>query len=431
MPLPEMPSLFGYGHWTRDERLIVMRRSLLISVSALALVASTIALPPASAAPPVLPNEFGLHLPGIANGERPATKFGTVRLWDSGVAWGQVQQARNRYWWNGMDAAISNANEQGVDILYVLGGTPTWAATNKRQGRYPNRGAASVPRLQEWRAWVDAVTRRYGDSIQAYQIWNEANLTDYWAGSPREMAVLTREAYRIIKRNDPTAKVVSASSTVRLQSAYNRFFPAYLKELRKMRWPVDVISVHTYPENTGTPETRVGYVKQVNADLRKARVPRTKELWDTEVNYGLAGPGAKRKKRNINPTTGAAWVAQTYLDNLLYNVDRAYWYFWFRNSPILGIQMNDGLPAAQAFSTVQGWLAGSYYSCTEGRVNVCNLGDNVNVRTVAWASTRTGPYTVPAGVTTQCDALNQCRPAVPGSTVTIGAMPIWFGNPTS
>jgi hypothetical protein len=34
---------------------------------------------------------------------------------------------------------------------------------------------------------------------------------------------------------------------------------------------------------------------------------------------------------------------------------------------------------------------------------------------------------VPAGATSTCDAMNQCQPAVPGSTVTIGSMPQWFG----
>jgi len=408
-----------------------MRRALFAVPVAIALTASSVVLAPAQAAPPVLPNEFGLHVPGIANGETPQSKYGTIRLWDSGVAWGQVEQSKGKYWWNGMDSAISNANSQNAQILYVLGATPTWAASNRNQGSYPNKGAASVPKMKDWKNWVNAVTKRYGDSIEAYQIWNEANLTDYWAGSPKQMAQMTREAYKIIKRNDPTAKVVSASSTVRLSSAYNRFFPKYLKELRKMNWPVDVISVHTYPESTGTPETRVNYVKQVKNDMRKAKVPASKELWDTEINYGLAGPGKKFKKRNIDPTTGAAWVAQTYLDNLLYGVDRAYWYFWFNNSPILGIQMNNGLPAATAFNTVQSWLGGSYYSCQEGPVNVCNLGDNVNVKTVAWASKGSGTYTVPAGVTTTCTALNQCTPVTPGSTVTIGSMPQWFGNPTS
>jgi hypothetical protein len=90
--------------------------------------------------------------------------------------------------------------------------------------------------------------------------------------------------------------------------------------------------------------------------------------------------------------------------------------------------MNDGTPAAVAFDTVENWLAGSYYSCAAGNVNTCNLGDNVNVRTVAWVSKGSGTYTVPQGATITCNALNQCSPVIPGSTVTIGNMPQWFGS---
>jgi hypothetical protein len=78
-----------------------MRRALLVAPITVALIASSALFAPVQAAPPVLPNEFGLHVPGIANGETPQSKYGTVRLWDSGVAWGQVEQRKGRYWWNG------------------------------------------------------------------------------------------------------------------------------------------------------------------------------------------------------------------------------------------------------------------------------------------------------------------------------------------
>ena len=171
----------------------------------------------------------------------PLWNTGLIRLWDSGVSWGLVEQHRGKYWWVGLDRAVAAATSQGAEILYVLGSTPTWAASNRKQGSYPNAGAASSPRhIADWRRWVTAVVRRHGASIYAYQVWNEANLPTFWQGTPRQMARLTLEAHKIIKRLDPTAKVVAASSTVRLSSAFNRFFPAYLKELRKVGWPVDV-----------------------------------------------------------------------------------------------------------------------------------------------------------------------------------------------
>lgn len=407
-----------------------MRRALIAAVASVSLGFGMVGLAaPAMAAEPIPAVDFGLHIPGISTGTDPVTSYGAIRLWDSGVAWGQVNQAKGKYWWNGLDASIGNANKQGAQILYVLGSTPTWAASNKKQGNYPNKGAASMPSMAVWKSWVSAVVQRYGSSIESYQIWNEANLTTFWQGTPKQMAQLTQAAYKIIKAGDPTAKVVAASSTVRLTSAYNKFFPAYLKELKKVGWPVDVFSVHTYPAGPGTPATRAQLIGTVQASLKKAGAP-AKPLWDTEVNYGIAGPGGGNPHVTIDGAQAANWVADTYLDNNRLGVDRSYWYFWAPADPLLGIQMVDGTAGATGFQTVQNWLKDSYASCTTGAVNVCNLTGRFPA-VVAWASTGAGAFTVPSFATTMCDALNSCTPVAPGSAITIGDGPKWFGTVTS
>ena len=413
-----------------------MRRALLA-----ALIASSVALSgavvaaPAEARPiapqPVATTQFGMHIPGISQGVTPTVSYGAVRLWDSGVTWGQVQQKKNLYWWNGLDASIADANAQNANILYVLGSTPKWAASNTKQGTYPNKGAASVPSMKVWKKWVTAVVRRYSSSIESYQIWNEANLTTFWQGTPKQMADLTSAAYKIIRKYDPTATVVSASSTVRLQSAYKKFFPAYLKELKKRGWPVDAIAVHLYPPSTGTPGTRADYIAQVQKDMAKAKVPASKQMWDTEINYGIAGPGSGNPDKDIEGATAAAWVAQTYLDDIRLGVARAYWYFWDQAANLVGIQMFDGTLGSLGYQTVNDWVNGRYYSCTTGTVNTCQLGDNINPEVIAWASKGSGTFVVPQGATQTCTALNQCSPATPGSSVTIGSMPQWFGFPRS
>ena len=407
-----------------------MRRSLVALVSAAAIAAtSLVTATSASAVPnPVPPTMFGMHVIDIAQGADPGVSYGTLRLWDAGVAWGQVEQKKGQYWWNGLDAAISNANNQRVSTLYVLGGTPTWAATNKNQGKYPNKGAASMPSMSAWKSWVNAVTQRYGASIDAYQIWNEANLSDFFQGTPKQMAQLTREAAKIIQRNDPSATIVAASSTVRLEKAYQKFFPAYMKELRKMGWPIDALSFHTYPDGKGTPATRADYIELTLADMRKAKVPSRIQLWDTEINYGIKGPG-NIKGKSIVGETAAAWVAQTYLQNIKYGIDRAYWYYWYRPDGRLGIVMQDGQPGAIGYQTVNNWLTGSYYSCSEqGALNVCQLGDNDNPEVVVWADKGSATYTVPANATVQCNALNACSAVAPGTPVNVGSMPLWFGT---
>jgi len=417
-----------------------MRRALLaaLTTSALTLTAVAAAIP-AQAAPaptsggPISPAAYGMHVPGISQGVDPTITYGAVRLWDSGVAWGQVEQSKGNYWWTGLDLAIGNANTQQAAVTYVLGSTPTWAASDKKQGTYPYKGAASMPKsMKDWKSWVTAVTQRYADSIDSYQIWNEANLTTFWMGTPKQMAQLTQAAAQIIRKNDPTAKIVSASSTVRLQSAYKKFFPKYLKELKKVGWPIDAVSVHLYPPSTGTPGDRAAYAEQVKADMKKAKVPASKELWDTEINYGIAGPGSKYPDKNINdPQQAAAWVAQTYLDNLRLGINRAYWYLWAPNVPLVGIQMSPGTPGSTAYQAVENWTVGKFFNCSTGTVNVCQFGNAAEPQSVAWASSGSGTFTVPPNVTRVCDALNACLPATPGTQVTIGSMPQWFGTATA
>jgi arabinogalactan endo-1,4-beta-galactosidase len=415
-----------------------MRRALTAAVLtvSLAVTGASLAAPAMadSSGGPVTDIDFGMHIPQISQGEQATVNEGTVRLWDSGVTWGQVQQKKNQYWWNGLDAAIANANNQNLQILYVLGSTPTWAASSTKQGKYPNKGAASMPaNINDWKNWVTAVTKRYGASIDAYQIWNEANLTTFWEGSPKQMATLTKEAAKIIRKYDPSAKIVAASTTVRLQSAYKNFFPAYLKGLKKAGWPVDVISFHGYPAANGTPADRVTYIKQVKADMQKAGVPASKALWDTEVNYGIAGPGAI-SRQVITGANAAGWTAATYLDNVLYGIGRGYWYYWYNNSNLVGIQMYTGTEGATGYQTARNWLSGSFYSCQEGtggQPNVCQLGDNVKPEVIAWINSGSATFTVPANVTQTCNALNQCTPVAAGSQVTIGSMPQWFGTAAS
>ena len=39
--------------------------------------------------------------------------------------------------------------------------------------------------------------------IANYQVWNEANITTFWTGTPAEMATLTKAAYRRPQRGRP------------------------------------------------------------------------------------------------------------------------------------------------------------------------------------------------------------------------------------
>ena len=243
----------------------------------------------------------------------------------------------------------------------VLAGTPAWATDDPASGGLAGvlPGAAGMPKdLADWDDWVRQVATRYKGKITAYQPWNEANLVTFSTGTPQEMAQLTKRAYDIIKSIDPNATVVAPSTGTRLGGPFKRFYPAYLRELKALGWPVDVWAAHTYPASLGTPVERAGLARVYQSVLAAEGAPDL-PIWDTENNFGLAGPGAENPDQDIVGKRAADWTARTYLDSLRLGISRVYWYAWGPENDLVGIQMNTGSPAAQAYTTLQDWIVGA------------------------------------------------------------------------
>ena len=168
----------------------------------------------------VQPAVVGLHIEGVEGGAAWASApFGSLRLWDNGTGWSQIELSKGEFKWDNLEGALINASSKGMtDILYVLGTTPEWASTQAGADDYPQPGAASAPAdLNDWDEWVTAVVENFGDQISAYQIWNEANLKNFYNGTPAEMADMTKRAYDIIKAGDPDALVVAPSPSTRIE----------------------------------------------------------------------------------------------------------------------------------------------------------------------------------------------------------------------
>ena len=279
---------------------------------------------------------------------------GMHRLWDLGVAWKDVNPAPGVFDWTTLDAEITQVEQSGSTPLLVLGMTPSWAAADPGAGdpRW-GLGTASPPReTSYWRDYVSAVVDRYGPRIPAYQIWNEANLTTFWSGNPEQMAQLTKEAYDIIKSKQPAAIVVAPSIGLRLAPRMRNFTRAFMGALATRGFPVDALAIHTYPAGDGGPADRVALitawqdtvVQSVGATSPVLDLP----VYDTEVNYGLAGPGT-RPGRAYSDAEAATLIRQTYADSLSLGIDATFWYLYTAAPfPVLGAQLWSGAPDALA-----------------------------------------------------------------------------------
>ena len=217
--------------------------------------------------------------------------FGALRLWDAGTNWSQVESIRGVYDWRALDTALKTAERKGVDDgLLVLGSTPTWNASRIKPGDYPVPGAASAPRASRHgmhSSQPSSSATRAGSSLPDLERGEPGDVPERLAGESAEM---TKRAADIIHAKDPKALVVAASTTVRLDAAFNRFFPRYLTALAQLGWPVDAFAAHLYPASLQTPDERAAFITQVTDQLAAAGAPDL-PLWDTDLNYGLAGPG--------------------------------------------------------------------------------------------------------------------------------------------
>jgi len=369
---------------------------------------------------PVADTSFGVHVNGIAQSAPRNGVLTSVRLWDAGVRWDEVEPAPGDYRWATLDAAVANAEAAGAkDILYVLGSTPRWAARSPNMPGLYGPGTTSLPaKTSDFVDFTRTVAKRYKGRITSYQIWNEANTRSFYEGDWVALAKLTRRAYDTIKLVDDSALVVGASSTVIPGKLFQNesFFVRYARAIHDAGDPVDAMAVHLYPVDTSKgPQARVGSIRAAQRVMNRVGIDRP--LWDTEVNYGDRRPGLPQVVPD--PQTGATYVARTYIDSVRLGIQRTYWYGW--DSHVLGIDLTDAAgvtPAGTAFLTVRDWLTGSRLAgCTEsGGAVLCRFGDaKGRPFSIMWTSS--GTTTVPGTDLRVCRVDGTCTRAPDNLTV--------------
>jgi hypothetical protein len=363
----------------------------------------------------ITPATFGTHVANMQNGVWPTIPVGSLRIWDKDTSWSRIETQPGVFDWTVLDRIVAKAEAEGVrDIMMVLAGTPQWASRTPNSEGHPGqfRGEQGMPTdLALWDRWVTEVVTRYKGRITSYQPWNEANLVTFFNGTPEEMAILTKRTYDIVKRIDPAALVAAPSTGTRLARPFRVFYPRYLRALAARGWPVDAFTAHTYPSGTGTARDRQKLIIEWKRMLRAAGAP-NKPLWDTEINFGLRGPGPTPKRDYVG-FQAQRLTALSYLDAMRFGVDRAYWYYWSAApEPLLGVQMTPGSPASRSLATLQDWLVGaSYQRCNKAAASriICNFTKNGQQMQVVWSESKRRVFTAPRSARQVCDLNNVCR----------------------
>jgi len=159
--------------------------------------------------------EYGVQLfmwwkPDIAQRDLQLTKdmgFGWVK---QSFAWRDIETHEKgaHNWWHS-DTIVQAVEDAGLKLLVRLDRQPWWS---QAPGTEPLENAPPAD-YQDFADFCGAVAGRYRGRIQAYQVWNEPNLSREWGDEPPNPVAYTEllaVCYEAIKAVDPEAIVISA-----------------------------------------------------------------------------------------------------------------------------------------------------------------------------------------------------------------------------
>ncbi len=283
---------------------------------------------------------FGVnaHIPSGSVADRiEASGIEWVRI---DFLWSLAEPEADVYDWSVYDALVDRLEARVLKIYSGLGSTPAWATTGPEFSGVPED-------VDQWREFCYLAAKRYSGRIDAWGLWNEPNLDEFWDGSRQEyIDILLIPGAESISIADPSA-LVCAPDLAHLGSAdWEDWLRATINAARDH---LDVVTHHVYPSN--------GWASEVTYDL------------ETGGPFPFSPPSVQRVLQDTGWWRRPFWLSETgvqsdrwgegrqatFVDELLDQwfdpqrghrswVDRVFFY-----------EMNDGpSPSSYTYGLIQG-----------------------------------------------------------------------------
>ncbi|WP_028535728.1 beta-galactosidase [Paludibacterium yongneupense] len=281
--------------------------------------------------------------------------FGSIRLWDTGTSWRDVEPEKGRFDFSRLDEFVRIAGKNDLKVTLTLGSTPQWASLRKNESCAYGQGCAAPPAdIEDWKNYVATVVSRYKGRIECYESWNEVSFPSepallykvgggnpmFYSGTIAQLVDLQKVVYEQVKAIDPKACVLSPSfhstgdwvrkADLFMKAGGGRYF--------------DNLSFHLYFGDW--PERMVPVIARLRAALDHYGL-KASRIYNTEVGIPFDQYQNRARSQAVlsghssgDPANiGAALILRTYLTNAAFGVDRVYWYAW--DDGVFGMEKPD------------------------------------------------------------------------------------------
>lgn len=204
------------------------------------------------------------------------------------ASWHAMERIQGELYWDALDMRIEAIADAGLRPLLLIHTLPTWVEGFGTLGS----GAA-----QQYGDFAGAVAQRYGEHIEAYEIWNEPNIERFWPDpSPAAYAEMLVDAAPKIRAADPSATLVAGGVAPAINVAGESYSAyTFLEELHELgaMQQVDAIAVHpySYPERPSGMSRWNTFHQLASFKKMMRRYGDPKPIWLTEFGAPTAGQG--------------------------------------------------------------------------------------------------------------------------------------------
>lgn len=127
------------------------------------------------------------------------------------VRWEYIEPEKGVYDWTPVELGINSANQFGTNIMLSVVTAPEWARESGFDAS--KHGPPADP--QDFVNFITELVNRYGDDIDAIEVWNEQNIDREWQSSRGLIAAdyvdLLRRTYEAVKAINPNIIIISGA----------------------------------------------------------------------------------------------------------------------------------------------------------------------------------------------------------------------------